>query len=155
MAKGWVKIWRKMWSSDIWDSMEPFCKRAAWIDLIMMANHEPHTINTKKGPVEIDRGQLHTSYQHLADRWRWSKNKVVRFLRYTNEHDMTHTDGYGNGTTITIENYTLYQGSRYTDGYGSGSRTRRKEDIPGRAKGAPGQLRGPDPPMEEPDVIDW
>ena len=163
MAKGWIKTWRKIWSSDIWDSKEPFCRRAAWIDLLLMANHEPHTINTKGGPIQVERGQLHTSYQHLADRWHWSRGKVVRFLRYTNEHSMTHTNRHGNGTTVTIENYTFYQDSRSTDGTTdgttggttNGTRTRRKEDIPGRAKGAPGPLRAPDPPMGDPDVIDW
>ena len=54
MAKGWVKIWRKIWASDIWDDEEPFCKRAAWIDLILMANHEPHEIMIDGKPVTIE-----------------------------------------------------------------------------------------------------
>lgn len=36
--KGWVKIHRAIEDSGIWQHKEPFDKRSAWIDLIMMAN---------------------------------------------------------------------------------------------------------------------
>lgn len=163
MAKGWVKIWRKIWASDIWDDEEPFCKRAAWIDLILMANHEPHEIVIDGKPVTIERGQLHTSERKLAKRWHWSRDKVRRFLATTFRTTMLTTNRTTNGTTITIENYSVYQGALEADNTTgntthdtrSKTQTRRKEYIPGRAKGAPGPLRAPDPPMEEPDVIDW
>lgn len=159
---GWVKIWRQIWMSDIWKDSEPFCKRAAWIDLILLANHEPHTINTKDGPVKIKRGQLHTSVKKLATRWHWSENKVRRFIERTKRQKMVQTKRQGNGTTLTIENYTFFQNQARTDGRTNGrtngrtdgSRTRRQEDQkkPDRAFSAPGVMNE-DPPMGPPDVL--
>ena len=37
---GWVKIHRQIQDNAIWMSDEPFDSRSAWIDLILMANHE-------------------------------------------------------------------------------------------------------------------
>jgi hypothetical protein len=37
---GWIAIDRKLLDSLIWNDDEPFNKRAAWIDLLMMANYE-------------------------------------------------------------------------------------------------------------------
>ena len=154
-AKGWVTLHRKIWTTDLWTSKKPFDERSAWIDLILMADYE----QTEK----LKRGQVLTSYGELADRWHWSRDKVRRFLATTFRTTMLTTNRTTNGTTITIENYSVYQGALEADNTTgntthdtrSKTQTRRKEYIPGRAKGAPGPLRAPDPPMEEPDVIDW
>ena len=47
MAKGWISIHRKIQDSEIWNSSEPFDKRSAWIDLLLLANHEDNTIMIK------------------------------------------------------------------------------------------------------------
>jgi hypothetical protein len=40
-VEGWIKLYRKLWDDEIWDDeLEPHNKRSAWIDLLMMANHE-------------------------------------------------------------------------------------------------------------------
>ena len=78
--KGWVKVNRSILDSSIWKSSEPFDMRSAWIDLILMANHEEREVITKYHDVmKIPRGATLTSVRHLADRWGWSKNKVDRY----------------------------------------------------------------------------
>ena len=157
MADGWIKLWRQIWMSDIWKGSEPFCKRAAWIDLILMANHEAHTVNTKDGPITIERGQLHTSVAKLAHRWHWSEGKVRRFIERTKRQEMVQTKRQGNGTTLTIENYTFYQDTRRTnsttdgrtDGITDGTRTRRKEEkntAPGRLERLPASSKDDEDP---------
>lgn len=154
-AKGWVTLHRKIWMTDLWTSKKPFDERSAWIDLILMADYE----QTEK----LKRGQVLTSYGELADRWRWSKSRVHRFIRKLQDKKMVKIEqnksgtenGTQNGTVLTIEKYAVYQSVR------NGMRNEKRKhynninNIPGRAKGAPGPLRAPDPPMEEPDVIDW
>ena len=154
-AKGWVTLHRKIWTTDLWTSKKPFDERSAWIDLILMADYE----QTEK----LKRGQVLTSYGELADRWHWSKARVHRFIRKLQDKKMVKIEqnksgtesGTQNGTVLTIEKYAVYQSAR------NGMRNEKRKhynninNIPGRAKGAPGPLRAPDPPMEEPDVIDW
>ncbi len=154
-AKGWVTLHRKIWLTDLWRSKKPFDERSAWVDLILMANYEEGK--------DLKRGQVLTSYGELADRWRWSKSKVHRFIHKLQREKMVKIgpkrsgteNGTQSGTVLTIEKYAVYQS------VWNGNRNENRKhhnninNIPGRAKGAPGQLRGPDPPMEEPDVIDW
>ena len=154
-AKGWVTLHRKIWTTDLWMSKKPFDERSAWIDLILMADYE----QTEK----LKRGQVLTSYGELADRWHWSKSRVHRFIHKLQDKKMVKIEqnksgtenGTQNGTVLTIEKYAVYQSVR------NGMRNEKRKhynninNIPGRAKGAPGPLRAPDPPMEEPDVIDW
>lgn len=116
MAKGYISIHRKIWDNDIWQTKEPFDVRSAWIDLLLMANHADNDCIMGKSLVRIKRGQLHTSINHLAKRWRWSMNKVRRYLRLLDETGMIQTDGTANGTTITIVKYEVYQNQRQTNG---------------------------------------
>ena len=42
--QGWVCTHRKICEHWLWKDENPFDKRSAWIDLIMMANHEDKKI---------------------------------------------------------------------------------------------------------------
>lgn len=52
---------------------EPACRMGALVDLIGMAAWENGD--------DLRRGELETSCRKLADRWRWSRQKVSRFFR--------------------------------------------------------------------------
>lgn len=114
---GWVKLYRKLTESALWTS-EPFTKGQAWVDLIAMANHKDERVYINGNWVEIKRGQLHTSELKLAARWRWSKNKVTRFLEVLRLDGMLDKicskGGLTNGTTLTLVNYSIYQGGDTT-----------------------------------------
>lgn len=159
---GWIKLHRQIWhNNEVWETDEPFDKRSAWIDLLLMANHEPKSIIIDGKPAIIGRGQLHTSERKLAQRWRWSRDKVRRFLATTNRTTMTTTKHTTYGTTITIEKYSDYQDvatkdnttNNTTNQPTSKTQTRRKEEKnkPDRPKGLP--ARREDPPMGEPDPL--
>jgi len=59
---------------------EPFTRGQAWVDLLLLANHERGFIRKRGILVAVDRGQVGYSERSLAERWRWSRNKVRRFL---------------------------------------------------------------------------
>lgn len=115
--RGFVILQRSLLSHWLWQGNEPFCKRAAWIDLILLANHADNKVNINGNVINVARGQHFTSLQKLAKRWGWSVNKVVRYLHRLMCEDMVHTVGYAHGTLITLVNYDKIQGRQKADGY--------------------------------------
>lgn len=140
--RGWIKLHRKIIDCVIWSSPEPFDRRSAWIDLLLMANHEARTIMLADGTEQlIQAGQCFTSLEHLAERWQWSRNKVRRYLAALSAQGMVTTTGTRRGTLLTIENWRIYQqngGSLFTDGPPEGP----PEGPPdGTSDGSPGEPR--------------
>ena len=113
MAKyeGWVKIHRQMLENPIWTD-EPFSRGQAWVDLILMANHEDGV--GKKGDI-IPAGSLVTSYAYLARRWHWSVGKVRRYLGTLTGTQMISLTGTRSGTLLSVVKYSFYQGARHTN----------------------------------------
>lgn len=112
MNKGWIAIHRAIQDCWIWTFNEPFDKRSAWIDLLLLANHADKKLYISGEPVIISRGQFHTSVVKLADRWSWSRNKVIRYLALLERDHMITINGTPNGTTISIVNYGKFQDMR-------------------------------------------
>ena len=82
---GWVAVHRSIKDNWVWED-KPFSKGQAWIDLILTANHED-VIKTVKGrPHKFEKGTVSMSQRKLADRWGWSRDKVIHFL-----HDLCTT----------------------------------------------------------------
>lgn len=109
--QGWIKLHRKIEDNPLW-LLEPFTKGQAWIDLILNANHKDSVINIRGNIVPIKRGQLGWSELTMAKRWRWSKNKVRRFLSYLSSKTIQQIiqQKYRYITTIiTIIKYEEYQ----------------------------------------------
>lgn len=106
----WVKIYRKLRDSAIWNNNEPFDYRSAWIDLIMEANIKSNTFIYKGQTITVKRGEYYTSIRKLSLRWNWSKDKVNRFLNILIKLDMIrkHKD-IKCATLLTIVNYNDYQ----------------------------------------------
>lgn len=116
---GWIKIYRCLLDDEMWQDPEPYDKRSAWLDLLLRAAYEDHEERTSSGMVLIRRGELLTSEAELAARWRWSRGKVRRFLAANKAAHRTAMRRAGNGTKdgtiLTVENYTKYQGTRPRD----------------------------------------
>lgn len=113
--QGWIKVFRTFFESELWLAY-PFTPGQAWIDLIGLANYAD-TEHFFRGKVQIiRRGQLVTSDRFLADRWKWSKGRVRRYIKTLVFLKMVTTDRTTDGTTITIENYEKYQSGRTTYG---------------------------------------
>ena len=113
--RGYVLLWRSMQDSEIWDSDDPFDMRSAWIDLIMMAAHKDTSFIMGKTRISILRGQIYTSVRKLAARWRWGKDKTLRFLRLLEDMEMIRRDATVNRTLLTLINYGVLQDPRDSD----------------------------------------
>ena len=109
-GRGWIKLYRQIQDNELWQSGEPFSRRDAWIDLLLMANHEQRTIVIRGRPKVINAGEHWTSYRILADRWHWSYEKVRRYFDLLDELDMAHTTVTPSGTLVTLVNYSFFQG---------------------------------------------
>lgn len=128
---GWVKVHRSVTNNPLWLS-EPFTRGQAWVDLILMANHEDRRIVFADGTeVVVHEGEHFTSLAHLAKRWQWGRNRVIRFLDYLSNHQMIRQTGTRRGTTITLINWGVYQHGRTPDGTPDGT----PDETPG---GTPG-----------------
>lgn len=108
LARGWVTIDRKIFDNWIWKD-KPFSKGQAWIDLIMLANHEDRKILLGSELITVKRGSFITSELKLMERWGWSKTKVRTFLKMLENDSMLIKKSDNKKTTLTIVNYSNYQ----------------------------------------------
>lgn len=120
MAKGWIKLHRQITENFLWGE-EPFTKAQAWIDILLMVNHEDNVINIDGKPRTICAGEKHTSLVKLANRWKWDRRKVLRFLKSLSWNGMLSFDSTSNGTTITVTNWALYQSDGTANGTYNGT----------------------------------
>lgn len=120
--KGWIVLSRSLLDSAIWNTDEPHNDKSAWIDLLLMVNHEDGQVITRKGEViKVPRGSTFTSIRNLAERWGWSQGKVLRYIKTLTEAQMITHIGRTNGTLLSLVNYDNFQGRRNTDGSADGS----------------------------------
>ena len=111
--KGYIKVYRDIRDHWIWQE-KPYGKAKAWIDLLMLANHEEKKILFEGQLITVGKGQHMTSLTKLAERWGWSRSKVKRFLDVLKSEQMCNTKRNSNGTLITVINYGFYQDTRNT-----------------------------------------
>ena len=118
----------------IWEDSENL---KAWLDLVMMAQHEPKQLTFNNELLDVDRGSFITSVRKLADRWKWGKDRVLKFLRMLQKAKMIDRVADSKKTLITIVNYDFYQkkdgvkktGLRTRSGTGSGTGSSHNEGI--------------------------
>lgn len=108
MQQGWLKIYRKILDNFLWED-RPFSRGQAWIDLILIANHEDKTTIFNGNVVEIKRGQKMTSLRKLSDRWGWSITKTKKFLEVLQSEKMLTYKSNSKNTVYTIVNFNDYQ----------------------------------------------
>lgn len=117
--KGFVKIDRAIFDHWLFDD-KPFCRLAAWIDLICLANHKT-TKRIKNGRMTtFKRGTVNRSILELSERWGWDRKKVRNFLKCLEADQMvtffSSRNGTTKGTTIKIVNYDKFQSIGTTKG---------------------------------------
>lgn len=109
---GWIKLHRQIQGHWLWLSEKPFDKRSAWIDILLMVNHEDKTVLLGNDLVEVKRGERLTSEPKLAERWGWSRTKVRNFLNLLEKDGMIENKKEGRKRTrLKVLNYSIYQGS--------------------------------------------
>jgi DNA replication protein DnaD len=95
----------------------PFDRTHAWIDLLMLANHEEKKIILGNETLIVERGTLVTSEVKLSIKWGWSRAKVRAFLHVTQTDGMLIKKSTSKYTSITIANYSFYQDVQPTESY--------------------------------------
>ena len=118
MAKGWIRLHRKIRDNWIWDDPE---KLRAWLDILLMVNHEDKEIPFNGKIITIRRGQRLTSISQLAERWHWNRKRVVRYLDLLEGAGMCTTERTTSGTTINVVNWDFYQSEGSTVGTTNGT----------------------------------
>lgn len=115
VKQGFIKLHRKLQDCWIWEIDKPFDERSAWIDLLLSANHTDVKIPFNGELVLVERGQFITSVRKLSEKWKWNKDKVLKFLRLLESDKMIKRDSDKFRTLITIENYDIYQDKEDTE----------------------------------------
>ena len=112
MDKGYISLWRSIQDNEIWFE-EPFTRAQAWIDLLLLANHKKTFMRVRGIRLEVGRGQIGRAKETLADRWQWSRSKVMRFLNELEEYGMIEQQTSNKNSRlpriISIVNYEKYQ----------------------------------------------
>lgn len=108
MKEGYVKIYRSLQESWLWQD-KPFNYASAWIDLIMLANHNGNKFLLGTQLIEVKRGEFITSQEKLARRWGWGNTKLRSFLKLLEKQNMITLKPTQKQTAIEIVNYSVYQ----------------------------------------------
>lgn len=114
MTEGWIKLHRAIQEHWLWDD-EPFTRGQAFIDLLLMVNHKDKKIMFNGELIEVKKGSKITSLRQLSDRWKWSTNKVKKYLEQLQKDGMINYKSDNKKTLLTIENYGVYQGQGNTE----------------------------------------
>ena len=107
--KGYIKLYRDIRGHWIWS--DPDYLRA-WVDLLMMVNHEDRQILFNKKLITVKRGSRITSIRKLSERWGWSRGRVSRFLDMLEQDHMIATRRTTQKTLINVINYGFYQSEK-------------------------------------------
>ncbi len=109
---------RALLHSDRW-LKEPFSRGQAWVDLFGLANHQPGHFRVRGIRIDVKRGQLAYSQASLAERWKWSRGKVRRYLSELEKGGDIVQQNTEVTTVITIVSYDTWQSaSRASSGAG-------------------------------------
>ena len=107
---GWIRLQRSIVEHWLWQD-EPYSFGQAWIDLLISASWKDYK-SYFDGKLEIKKaGTVYTSKRYLADRWKWNRHKLDKFLSALELDNMVEIKCTKKCTTINIVNYTLYQDS--------------------------------------------
>lgn len=94
-----------------------------WMDLVMLAAWESHTVMIKGQLYTLERGDLAAAVRFLASRWRWGLGKTASFLARLQADEMLvkKRNGSGNGSpsVFRIVNYDTYQSDDVEERNGS------------------------------------
>ena len=102
MENGFIKLHRQMIK---WEWYTDIPTKVLFIHLLFSANHEAQ----KWRGIEIKRGQLISSYKHLAEECGLSVQQVRTALKKLESTQEVTSQSTSQNTVITIKNYDKYQ----------------------------------------------
>lgn len=107
-SEGWIKLHRCVRSNWVWND-KPFNRGSAWLDLLMLVNHQDKKIIFNGILTNVEKGSCITSLRKLSERWGWSISKTKRFFEQLQNEKMLSFKSDTKKTLVTIENWDLYQ----------------------------------------------
>lgn len=114
MATGYVKLYRSSLNDPLY-LKEPFTKWQAWCDLILLAYFAPSEFFVRGIKVKAKRGCVYKGTLELAERWKWSRGKVERFLSYLVSDKRIGIQKSNVISCVSILNYEKYQQNESTN----------------------------------------
>lgn len=121
--EGYILLSRKLQDHFLWNTSDPRSKAEAWIDLLFMArfHKEPEKRMYNGKLLTIGYGELHASLRYLAERWKWSPNKVNRFIKLLETERQIERKMEQGESIVTICNYESYQNPKKGNGTVNGT----------------------------------
>jgi hypothetical protein len=113
-ASGFVCLYRSVKNHWLWKSSRVKTKFEAWVDLILLANHDPYKEPVGHDLIELKKGQVLTSQEKLSKEWFWDRSAVRGFLKQLQQDRMISVKVTVKFTVITICNYSSYNDLRPT-----------------------------------------
>lgn len=103
---GWIALHRQIQDHWVWQNPET---GYAWVDLMLLANHETSKAMYKGTVVTFERGTVNRSISWLARKWGWGRERTSNFLHALEADGMIAMYRAGNRTILTLVNYDKFQ----------------------------------------------
>ncbi|MGC2410865.1 MAG: helix-turn-helix domain-containing protein [Methyloceanibacter sp.] len=100
-------------SRSIWDdpdfAPQEFTEREAFLWLVGAAAWKNQSVRGPMGPVALERGEFCFAERFLAEKWRWSKSRVNRYLDRLEKRGIIRGAERGGSKVYSIKNYNRFQ----------------------------------------------
>lgn len=128
MEKNYIILHKSLMEDALYQK-EPFTKWQAWIDLVFLAYGTPSELYIRGIKVHTDRGCVYMGVNKLSERWKWSRGKVERFIRYLADNKRIEVKTSNTVNCIIILGYDQYQGVPQTEKSKEKPKSRPKKPI--------------------------
>jgi hypothetical protein len=108
IEKNTIKM-RREWRDHPAFDKETYSRMDAWGWIIENALWKDGVVSVDGSPIPLKRGQLSYSIRYLAEKWKWGKSSVHRFMKHLKKWDMADTESGTRQIVITVCNYDKYQ----------------------------------------------
>jgi len=114
MQLGYVKLYRQCMENAFYFS-ERFTKWQAFCDLLLLATFKRKVVYIRNVKVILEPGDLCWSQKSLAERWKWNRRTVKKYLQDLENEEMIRTKTTNITTVIRIVKWEEYNGITQQD----------------------------------------
>lgn len=104
---GFFTVDRGLWGHPFFKP-EPFTERESWVWLISAAAFKPIRVAYQGVIVLLERAEFCFSLRFMAEKWRWEKTRVERYLKRLQNHDMIRDTSRDGAKVYLIANYNKF-----------------------------------------------
>lgn len=104
---GFFTVDRGLWGHPFFKP-EPFTERESWVWLISAAAFKPIRVAYQGIIVLLERAEFCYSLRFMAEKWRWEKTRVERYLKRLENHDMIRDTSRDGAKVYSITNYNRF-----------------------------------------------